>query len=64
MATRFVVVDDVDTSIQYTGPWYLDQGSQDAVGNFGPPYQSTLHGVNANASLAFAFNGERHFIFF
>ena len=62
---RFIVVDDVDTSsIQYTGPWYPDQGSQDSVGNFGPPYRSTLHGANANASLAFAFNGERHLFFF
>ena len=57
-APRLIIVDDVDPSIQYTGPWYPDQGSRDSVGNFGPSYQSTLHGVNSNASLSYAFNGE------
>ena len=63
-ATRHIIVDDVDSSIQYTGPWYPDQGSRDSVGNFGSSYQSTLHGVNSNASLSYAFNGEQPFIFF
>ena len=60
---RYIIVDDVDPSIQYTGPWYPDQGSRDSVGNFGPPYQNTLHGVNSNASLSYAFNGERPLFF-
>lgn len=63
-APRLIIVDDVDSSIQYTGPWYPDQGSRDTVGNFGPSYQSTLHGVNSNASLSFAFNGEQPFFLF
>jgi hypothetical protein len=54
-------VDDVDSQIQYTGPWFPDQGSQDSVGNFGPPYQSTMHGTISNASLSFAFHGEHYF---
>jgi hypothetical protein len=55
-------VDDVDSQIQYTGPWFPDQGgSQDSVGNFGPPYQNTLHGTNSSASLSFPFHGEHHF---
>ena len=58
-APRLIIIDDVDPTIQYTGPWYPDQGSRDSAGNFGPPYQSTLHGVNSNASLSYAFNGEQ-----
>ena len=60
---RSVIVDDVDTSIQYTGPWYQFEGSPSPDSLLGPPYRSTLHGTNASASLAFAFNGERHFFF-
>jgi hypothetical protein len=59
---RFIVVDNVDPSIQYTGPWFLNQGSENSVGNFGPPFQATLHGVQANASLSFPFNGEHYFL--
>jgi len=58
MASRWVVVDDTDANIAYTGPWFQDQGSQDTAGNFGPTYKSTLHGANDNASLSFAFSGE------
>lgn len=54
---RWVVVDDVDSAINYTGPWFQDQGTQDSVGNFGPAYRSTLHGTKNNASLSFAFTG-------
>ena len=61
---RWIIVDDVDSQIQYTGPWFADQGSEDSVGNFGPPYLSTMHGTNSNASLSFAFNGEHHFLNF
>jgi hypothetical protein len=65
-APRFIIVDDVDPSIQYipSESWYPIQGSRDSLGNFGPPYQSTLHGVNVNASLSYAFNGEQPFILF
>lgn len=59
---RWVVVDNVDSAINYTGPWFQDQGTQDSVGNFGPAYRSTLHGTKNNASLSFAFNGS--FLYF
>jgi len=58
MASRWVMVDDTDTDIAYTGPWFQYKGSQDTRGNFGPTYKSTLHGTNDTASLSFAFNGE------
>jgi hypothetical protein len=64
MAPRRIIVDDVDPSIQYIGPWYPDHGgSRDSAGHYGPPYQDTLHGVNSNATLSYAFNGEQPFIF-
>jgi len=60
---RLVVVDDTDPTIEYTGPWFQDTGSQDNVGNFGPAYLSSLHGTNQSASLSFAFNGKLHIIY-
>ncbi|KDR73719.1 hypothetical protein GALMADRAFT_212537 [Galerina marginata CBS 339.88] len=51
---RWVVVDDMDLNIQYSGDgrdWVLDQGSRDDVGNFGPSYKSTLHGTTMPVSL-------------
>ncbi|KAF9478490.1 hypothetical protein BDN70DRAFT_836032 [Pholiota conissans] len=55
---RLVVVDDTDPDIQYSGPWFADSsGSQDKSGNFGPAYQSTLHGTTLNASLSYSFTG-------
>ena len=59
MSQRLVVVDDTDSSIQYTGNWFADtSGSQDNVGNYGPAYQSTLHGTKDDASLSFSFTGQ------
>jgi hypothetical protein len=58
---RYIIVDDVDPTIQYTGSWPLsDQGSQNSVGNFGPAYNSTLHGTTTNASFSFEFSGKYH----
>lgn len=59
---RFIIVDDVDPSIQYTGSWFSTQGTL-GLGNAsdGPPYENTLHGANSSASLSFAFNGGHHF---
>lgn len=58
MATPQVIVDDTDSGIQYTGSWSQTTGSIDGLGNFGPPFQSTSHGVNEDASLSYAFTGE------
>jgi hypothetical protein len=59
---RWVIVDDMDSRIQYSGPWFGDKGSQDSVGPSGPAYQSTLHGTLANASLEFAYHGECDYV--
>ncbi|KAF8172270.1 hypothetical protein BJ912DRAFT_932467 [Pholiota molesta] len=56
MSTRFVLVDDSDARIEYSGgPWFLGQ-NQD-LGIYGPAWNNTLHGVNSNANLSFTFNG-------
>jgi len=57
--SRWVVVDDTGPGITYTGPWFPDQGSQNSLGNFGPPYLSTLHGTDSDASFSYSFNGTR-----
>ena len=57
-ATRWVVVDDTSNDINYDGTWFADSGSQDSVGNFGPPYRSTMHGTNSSAALSSNFTGE------
>lgn len=57
---RWIISDDTSSDIQYVqGDWFLDSsGSQDTVGNFGPVFQGTLHGVrNGLASLVYKFTG-------
>ncbi|KAF8912156.1 hypothetical protein CPB84DRAFT_1761418 [Gymnopilus junonius] len=56
---RWVLVDDTDAGIQYNGPWFVHQGSQNILGNFGIPYRSTLHGINTNGSFSYSFRGSR-----
>ncbi|KAF5317886.1 hypothetical protein D9611_014856 [Ephemerocybe angulata] len=57
--TRRVIVDDTDAQIQYVGPWQVDsRGSQDRVGNFGPTFLGTLHGVvHTSATFSFLYEG-------
>ncbi|KAF9528099.1 hypothetical protein CPB83DRAFT_907035 [Crepidotus variabilis] len=58
MSRRAVIVDDMDPSIHYIGnSWKVDQGSLDKIGNFGPPFRSTLHGTDSSASLSLQFSG-------
>ena len=52
-----IIVDDTNTNIQYAGPWFTAQNSQLNIGSNGPPFQNTLHGVNANASFSYSFSG-------
>ncbi|KAF9447284.1 hypothetical protein P691DRAFT_731767 [Macrolepiota fuliginosa MF-IS2] len=54
---RWVVTDDNDTDITYTGPWFKDAGTKGNVGNFGPPYLNTLHGISSNGVASFVFSG-------
>ncbi|KDR67258.1 hypothetical protein GALMADRAFT_258429 [Galerina marginata CBS 339.88] len=59
-ATRFIMVDDTDSGIQYTGPWFsLNPGAEDNLGDAGAPFLSTLHGVNSSGSLSYTFNGSQ-----
>ena len=55
---RWVVVDDADSKIAYTGAWYnVASKSLDTLGNFGPTYLGTSHGTNDTASFAYSFQG-------
>ncbi|KIK04615.1 hypothetical protein K443DRAFT_675866 [Laccaria amethystina LaAM-08-1] len=58
-SSRTIKVDDTDPHIVYNGgPWILDDGSESKLGNFGPPYQNTLHGVRkGSGSLSYRFQG-------
>jgi len=61
MATRRVVVDDTDSGIQYTpaNSWVPAIGQYENLGNFGPPFLSTSHGLGLpNGGLAYTFSGE------
>lgn len=54
---RYIILDDEDPSITYSGPgWFQDEG-QDNVGVLGPPYLNTLHGTSEDGSLSLQFNG-------
>ncbi|KAF9479285.1 hypothetical protein BDN70DRAFT_878961 [Pholiota conissans] len=57
--SRWVVVDDTDSAITYSGPWIADKGTLDTNGNFGAPYLSTSHGTNSTASFTYKFSGTR-----
>ncbi|EDR06598.1 uncharacterized protein LACBIDRAFT_294669 [Laccaria bicolor S238N-H82] len=55
---RWVVVDDADSTIAYTGAWSnVASKSLDTLGNFGPTYLGTSHGTNSTASFAYSFQG-------
>lgn len=63
-APRQVIVDDTDEDIKYQGfGWFLDNGTQDPVGNFGPTFQSTSHGTKSNGSLSLSFSGQSDHFF-
>ena len=57
---RLVLIDDTNSSIQYSGPWFEVENTQINTGDFGPPFQNTLHGVTANANFSFPFSGIYH----
>ncbi|KAF8151509.1 hypothetical protein B0H34DRAFT_664724 [Crassisporium funariophilum] len=59
MSLGLVWVDDMNSGIHYEGPWFEAHGNKDGVGFFGPPFRSSLHGVNENASFSFNFSGPR-----
>jgi hypothetical protein len=55
--SRLVLIDDTNPSIQYVGPWFEVNNTQNDIGTNGPPFQNTLHGVNVTASFSFNFSG-------
>jgi hypothetical protein len=60
--SKRILVDDADARITYQGPWEVLQGEQYAGGgNYGPPFQQTLHGIRpqSSANLIFEYEGER-----
>ncbi|KAF9037559.1 hypothetical protein BJ165DRAFT_1353349, partial [Panaeolus papilionaceus] len=65
MATRWVVVDDGDSRIKFNGNWFAATPDQDinGLGNFGTPFQNTLHGINEDGSLSFQFSGSAIMVF-
>ena len=61
MAARQVIVDDTDSGIQYipVGSWHLVIGQNEDLGNLGPPFLNTSHGLGSgNGSLTYTFTGE------
>ncbi|KDR81286.1 hypothetical protein GALMADRAFT_153511 [Galerina marginata CBS 339.88] len=61
--TRWVIVDDTDSKIQYSGAWFQARGTLDNLGNFGAPFLGTSHGINANGSLSYTFSGSRVIVY-
>jgi hypothetical protein len=55
---RWVMVDDTDASIKYTGDWFANTGTLDSSGNWGAPYLSTLHGTKTQGSFSYSFSGQ------
>jgi hypothetical protein len=60
--SRFVIIDDTDPSIQYSGPWFEIENTHIDTGDNGPPFNNTLHGVNVTANFSFPFNGTSHLL--
>ncbi|KAF5378527.1 hypothetical protein D9615_007052 [Tricholomella constricta] len=61
---RLVIIDDTDPSIHYSGQgWFLDRGSTDDAGNFGPTWNRTSHGTRASDSVSFSFEGTHVLVF-
>ncbi|KAG6908792.1 hypothetical protein DXG01_003321 [Tephrocybe rancida] len=56
MSTRRVVIDDADSRIQYSGSWFTAAG-QDSLGDDGPTYLGSQHGLKGDGSFTFTFEG-------
>ncbi|KAF9477160.1 hypothetical protein BDN70DRAFT_934454 [Pholiota conissans] len=54
---RWVMVDDTDPAIKYTGDWTANKGGLDASGNWGLPYLSTVHATKTSGSFTYTFSG-------
>lgn len=58
LSTRWIFVDDTDSSITYRGPW--SQSSEDVENGdvSGPIYGGSQRYTNGTASLTYTFSGE------
>ncbi|CAA7265185.1 unnamed protein product [Cyclocybe aegerita] len=61
--TRWVVIDDSDSRIEYDGVWSVIDGTPlDSTGDAGSTYRASEHSTTAvNASFSFKFNGTNVF---
>ncbi|KAH6915726.1 hypothetical protein BKA70DRAFT_468219 [Coprinopsis sp. MPI-PUGE-AT-0042] len=56
--TRWVVIDDNDSRIGYSGSWSRSNGDKyNNQGNFGPTFDNSLHTTTPASSLSFSFTG-------
>ena len=63
MSSPFVLIDDTNSSIQYSGSWFEIKNTQINTGSYGRPFQDTLHGVNVTAYFSFPFSGISSLLF-
>ena len=63
MSSPLILIDDTNSTIQYSGPWFEVENTQINTGAFGPPFQNTLHGVTVNANFSFPFSGMYRLIY-
>ena len=54
---HLVLIDDMNPSIQYSGPWFEVNNTQIDTGWNGLPFKNILHGVNVTANFSFSFSG-------
>lgn len=54
-STRWVLVDDKDSGINYSGAWF--ETSNAFSGNWGAPLAGSQHGTNGSASFSYTFTG-------
>ncbi|EFI28314.1 hypothetical protein CC1G_13843 [Coprinopsis cinerea okayama7 len=57
--TRWVLLDDSDSRINYEGDWYIHSDRFVDSGSSGPTYQGSQHATTGSASLTFRFTGTR-----
>ncbi|KAG6852089.1 hypothetical protein C0991_003239, partial [Blastosporella zonata] len=57
MSTRRVVIDDADSSIQYSGSGWFTAPGQDSLGDDGPTYLGSQHGLKGNGGFTITFEG-------
>ncbi|KAF6764041.1 hypothetical protein DFP72DRAFT_491137 [Ephemerocybe angulata] len=56
--TRWVLVDDKDAGISYSGSWF-ENSDGFTVGNWGSPWGGSQHGLNGTGSFSYTFSGTR-----